>query len=363
MRTRLVTFCLGFFLLTALRSPAVDPIFVRFNTTLGNIDVELLPNLTPLTVANFMTYVNSGAYNNSVMHRSVPGFVIQGGGFYNPVITAQNFLDYSVIPTNPAVASETGLSNVAGTIAMALPPQGPGYATDNWFFNLADNHMALDGTADGGPFTAFGQVANASSLAVMNAIAALKTYNVIPGIDPNQPDPDGNNGAWGQVPLINYVSGPIALQYLVVVNSIAALTQTRTAWETTYFSMAQMNNSAISGPTATPQNDGVPNLLKYFYDINPSQPMSATDRAALPVLGTTTINSLPYLTLTYRQFALKTGITTHVQTSTDLQTWTTVSNPTIVQTGANATTGDPTMQVQIPASGTKQFIRLNITQP
>jgi cyclophilin family peptidyl-prolyl cis-trans isomerase len=356
MRTRLVIFCLSFFFLTALRSPAVDPIFVRFNTNLGNIDVELFPNLSPANVANFMTYVNSGAYTNSFVHRSVSGFVWQGGGY--DVVTTSSGSSVGVITPNAPVVGEHMLSNTRGTLALALS-NGPDSGTNEWFFNEVDNSAALDGTADGGPFTAFGQVANTASLAIMDAISNLTIYNLTPVLDPNDP-----NSPFGEMPLYNYNStAGLLVSNLVTVNTITVLTQTTTAWEGTYFSTSQMNNSAISGPTATPQNDGVPNLLKYFYDINPSRPMIATDRAALPVLGTTTINSLPYLTLTYRQFALKTGITTHVQTSSDLQTWTTVTNPTIVQTGANATTGDPTMQVQIPASGANQFIRLNITQP
>src|SRR5688572_27969854 len=54
---------------------------VRFETNLGNIDVNLLSNTAPLTVANFLRYVNRGDYSNSVFHRSVANFVIQGGGF------------------------------------------------------------------------------------------------------------------------------------------------------------------------------------------------------------------------------------------------------------------------------------------
>jgi len=134
-------------------------------------------------------------------------------------------------------------------------------------------------------------------------------------------------------------------------------------WEAIY--------SFSSPATATPESDGVPNLLKYLYDINPTTPISATDRAALPTVGTTAT----YLTLTYRQYDLETGITVNVQTSPDLQTWTTVAvatmpNPvileagvSIVQTGNDSTTGDPIIQARIPLTGTRQFIRLNVTQP
>jgi hypothetical protein len=115
----------------------------------------------------------------------------------------------------------------------------------------------------------------------------------------------------------------------------------------------------------TPENDGVTNLLKYLCDINPSRPMTAADRAALPIVGMTTVNGTTYLTLTYRQYAMETGITINVQTSADLQTWTTVNPPDLSQqVGTDGTTGDPIMEVGVAVNGTKkQFIRLNVTQP
>jgi hypothetical protein len=121
--------------------------------------------------------------------------------------------------------------------------------------------------------------------------------------------------------------------------------------------------TTVIGPAGTPENDGVPNLLKFLFDIDPTTPMSATDHAALPVVGTTSNSETKYLTLTYRQFALIGGITINAQTSPDMQTWTTVVNPTIIQTGNDPSTGDPIMQMQVPMSGTRQLIRLNVTGP
>jgi uncharacterized repeat protein (TIGR03803 family) len=127
--------------------------------------------------------------------------------------------------------------------------------------------------------------------------------------------------------------------------------QTFSQWEAQY--------SLTGGATATPQHDGVPNLLKYVFDINPSVPMSTSDRAALPAFKIPSGTS--NLTLAYRQNQAMTGITVNVQTSPDLITWTTVQNPTITQTGTDPNTGDPLMLAQIPATGTREFIRLNIT--
>jgi hypothetical protein len=115
--------------------------------------------------------------------------------------------------------------------------------------------------------------------------------------------------------------------------------------------------------TSTPLNDGVPNLLKYFFGINPTVPMTTADRAALPLVGSTTTSGISYLTLTYRQDLGEMGLTVNVQTSFDLQSWTTVTNPAITQTGTDFNTGEPIMQAQVPFTGEKEFIRLNVTSP
>ncbi len=94
-----------------------------------------------------------------------------------------------------------------------------------------------------------------------------------------------------------------------------------------FFTAQQLGNSTISGPTVTFENDAVPNLLKYLYDINPAQPMSATERAALPTASMTTDGVTEYLTLTYRQYALKAGLSVNVQTSTDLKIWSNDTDP------------------------------------
>src|SRR5262249_60080783 len=81
---------------------------VRFNTILGPIDVQLFDDRTPLTVANFLQYIYDDAYVNSIFHRSVPGFVIQGGGFS----FSANPSSLPAIPQRAAVMNEPGISNV-----------------------------------------------------------------------------------------------------------------------------------------------------------------------------------------------------------------------------------------------------------
>ncbi len=175
------------------------PTVVRFHTTLGDIDVELYPDTTPRTVDNFFSYVDRGSYNNSFFHRSVPGFVIQGGGYY-----VNSNRQTATIPTQSPVVNEFYYSNVRGTLAMAKLGGDPNSATDQWFFNLADNSGNLDN--QNGGFTVFGQVRNQYGLAVMDAIGALQVVNA--------------GSPFDQLPVINYRSGAVSVDNLCYVTSI-----------------------------------------------------------------------------------------------------------------------------------------------
>lgn len=131
-------------------------------------------------------------------------------------------------------------------------------------------------------------------------------------------------------------------------------------WATTYFGGAGSN---ISGPAATPRNDGVSNLLKYLCDINPTTTMSTSDRAALPAVGVASNGATNYLTVTYRMNPSASGITILVQTSPDLISWTTVT-PDMTQTGTDQATGDPVIEVGVNTQGAaRKFIRLNVSMP
>ena len=92
---------------------SVSASIVHMETSLGIIEIELFNNEAPVTVANFMNYVQDGDYVNSFIHRSVPGFVIQGGGFKYESNT------FSSVPVDVLIVNEFNLSNVRGTIAMA----------------------------------------------------------------------------------------------------------------------------------------------------------------------------------------------------------------------------------------------------
>ena len=107
---------------------------VQFQTVMGDFEVNLFDKTTPKTVENFLKYVEEGAFENTVMHRSVPGFIVQGGGFEYP-----GNLPLKAVTSHPAVVNEPVYSNRRGTIAMAKVGNNPNSATNQWFFNLADN--------------------------------------------------------------------------------------------------------------------------------------------------------------------------------------------------------------------------------
>lgn len=143
---------------------------VRFTTDYGTIDVTLFKDLAPITVANFMRYTNESAWDGTFIHRSMPGFVLQGGGFR---VTKQN--DIVDVVDHGAIQNEFGQSNLRGTMAMAKLGGDPNSATNEWFFNLADNSGNLD-TQNGG-FTVFGEVNSNSGLTRMDTIAGLDRIN------------------------------------------------------------------------------------------------------------------------------------------------------------------------------------------
>ena len=138
----------------------------------GTLIFEMLPNAAPNTVANFLEYVSDGDYQDSIIHRSVPGFVIQGGGFTTSNPTLTNTSQLTAVPTDSPVDNEFDISNTRGTVAMAKLGGNPNSATSQWFVNLADNSANLD--AQNGGFTVF---ANILDMHAADAIAALGRQN------------------------------------------------------------------------------------------------------------------------------------------------------------------------------------------
>ena len=146
---------------------------VRVATNIGNMDFILFNSTTPLTVSNFMAYATAGDYADTVFHRSVPGFVVQGGAFRPD--PANGPAAYVSVPTRPQVPNEPGLSSVRATISMAklgpeAPGGGPDSATNQFFINLENNGPILNN--QNGGFTVFGRV-TLPGMAVADQMAAL----------------------------------------------------------------------------------------------------------------------------------------------------------------------------------------------
>jgi len=182
--------------LLLLPLPAFAGTVIKVSTSAGEFQIELFDSVAPATVANFLGYVNSGAYKDTVVHRLVPGFVIQGGWLtFNEA--QQSFFEIS---TGPTVRNEFSVSNVRGTIAMAKLGGDPNSATSQWFINLADNPEL---NASNGGFTVFGRVMG-TGMQVVDAIAALPPVTVINGLAP--------------FPLINYNGGTLLNTHLVSLN-------------------------------------------------------------------------------------------------------------------------------------------------
>ncbi|MBM3822733.1 MAG: hypothetical protein FJ404_07605 [Verrucomicrobia bacterium] len=147
----------------------------RFRTPLGDVDVELLDEDKPVTVRNFLTYVQEGRYRDSFFHRWVPNFVVQGGGFMVRHRGTTNSV-FDFVPTLPPIVNEYSAgrtySNTYGTLAMARVGGQTNSASSQWFFNLKHN-VELDGV-DGG-FTVFGRVIRGTN--VLNLFVAAPPAN------------------------------------------------------------------------------------------------------------------------------------------------------------------------------------------
>ena len=135
---------------------AIDDQVVRFTSQFYSggvpivMDMAMFSNRTPVTRTNFLRYVADGSYTNSFIHRSVTGFVIQGGAsrIVNGIIVS--------VPTYPPIVNEFGVSNTLGTVSMAKLGGDPNSATSQWFVSLGANSTILD--PQNGGFTVFGRV-------------------------------------------------------------------------------------------------------------------------------------------------------------------------------------------------------------
>lgn len=178
---------LSFTLAALVATPALAT-QVRFETRFGDFVVELFDDEVPVTVDNFIEYIESGAYEDSILHRKADGFVIQGGGYtWTVEDTFEN------IETRDPIANESGISNTRGTIAMARTSD-PDSATSQWFINLRDNSEILDGerTGDEAGYAVFGEVIG-DGMDVVDILASIQDFYL--------------STVFTEIPLFNYATG------------------------------------------------------------------------------------------------------------------------------------------------------------
>jgi peptidyl-prolyl cis-trans isomerase A (cyclophilin A) len=143
--------------------------YVVISTNMGDITIEVFPDQAPITVENFLEYVESCFYDNTLIHRVVPGFVLQGGG----VTTEMQPKETRAPIQNEA---DNGLLNERGTLSMARRSE-INSATSQFFINLVDNTILDHGVRDFG-YAVFARVTE--GMDVVDQIAQVRTRNERP---------------------------------------------------------------------------------------------------------------------------------------------------------------------------------------
>jgi cyclophilin family peptidyl-prolyl cis-trans isomerase len=242
---------------------------VRFNTNEGNFDMELFDAQAGRTVANFLNYVERGAYNNTFFHRRpTPTFVLQGGG-YRLDGTAPS-ASVGVVSADPPVPNQFGISNTAGTVAMAKLGTDPNSATNQFFVNLVNN-TSLD-TNNGG-FSVFGRIVPETQTTINN-LAAIPTAN--------------RGTPFNDLPLRNFpangTANNLAPANLAFVNSVSVVRQVE---KLTYTAVIESTTN-VNLLTVSTDN-------RLTISLNPGQTgtatirVTATDRAGASVSDTFTV--------------------------------------------------------------------------
>ncbi|HLS57863.1 MAG TPA: peptidylprolyl isomerase [Zeimonas sp.] len=148
---------------------------VLVKTSMGEFVIELYPDKAPLSVANFLQYVNDGFYSGTIFHRVIGSFMIQGGGFTADLYKGQMRPKATRAPI--AIESKNGLKNDTGWVAMARTGD-PNSATSQFFINVVDNGGLNYPQPDGHGYAVFGKVIR--GMDVVNAIRKVRTGTVGP---------------------------------------------------------------------------------------------------------------------------------------------------------------------------------------
>lgn len=209
---------------------------VEIRTSLGDIEVNLFDDATPETVENFLSYLNSGAYANVVVHRSVSGFIIQSGGYEYSGSIAAGEVPLDAIETGPAIINEPVYSNLRGTIAMAKLSGSADSATSQWFINLADNSSNLDTQNSG--FTVFGQVSDAG-MQTADVVASTSTVDL--------------GSAFTDIPMLDYTAADFANDVAITEENLVVIADI-VVTDSTVETAASLNpteNTLIDADTST----------------------------------------------------------------------------------------------------------------
>ncbi|WP_395373703.1 peptidylprolyl isomerase [Marinicella sp. W31] len=186
-------------------SSVVHATVIRFETVLGDFDVQLYDEATPITVANFLSYVNGRSFNNSIIHVSIEDAYIQGGAFYYSPFNGASEMPVS-IPRGESVTNERGIANIRGTLAMVVDQDNLDTVRADWFINLSDNSSDFDAI-----YPVFGEVIG-DGMQVVDAIAALPviTTTIVAGGTEIE-----------NVPVINYNGGAVMRENFVIINEVS----------------------------------------------------------------------------------------------------------------------------------------------
>ena len=247
-------------------TPTAPNNLVRVYTSLGAFNMQLFPTNAPKTVANFLAYVNDGAYENTVIHRLTSTndglVVLQTGGYKADP-------NLSKIATWGPVTNEYSIPNSIGTVAMAKFPGDPNSATDEWFINILDNSTTLDTNNNGG-FAVFAQVIGNGMSNVLDKIAAEPTYVY---------------GNFSEMPLQGVTNG----QSQMMLSNLLSVTRVATL---PYFALSSDPNSYSS------QINGTNLTISYVGGTNPPSNPVTISVIATDTNGLTTNNTFQVWHLT-----------------------------------------------------------------